>query len=257
MATALRDCGPGAARSAGRCRSRRARRAARSRSPPTPRARSHADAGRTTSGASRSTVTWPRRVSWYCRTSSSPGLGRRAPVHVPQVVAGDVLPQRVERQVAHRQLLARRPVEVVGESPGEDAPASVTRGDDEELERPPPTLEPATHQADRIGLLVGHGSDGVHSTRHLGKRRPPPSCRAKGARNGRRSRTLRRAHGDHDAREQHRGRARLDLEQRAGGAAAHDRPAAAAARASPTARRAAPATAAPRAAARTRQRRAG
>ena len=91
---------------------------------------------------------------------------------VPQVVARDVLTQRVERQVAHRQLLARRPVEVVGESAGEDGQVGHPRGH-EQLERPT-ELVTATHQTDRIGLLVGHGSDGVHSTRHLGKLRPPP-----------------------------------------------------------------------------------
>ena len=63
------------------------------------------------------------------------GLGRGAPVHVPQVVAGDVLAQRVEGEVAHRQLLARRTVEVVGQSSGEDGQVGHPRRH-EQLEHP-------------------------------------------------------------------------------------------------------------------------
>ena len=76
-------------------------------------------------GAASSTTisAWLRRVSRYCRTSSwlSPaaaiGLGRRAPVHVAQVVAGDVLAQRVEGQVALGHGVGGHALEVA-EQPG-------------------------------------------------------------------------------------------------------------------------------------------
>ena len=86
-------------------RTRRARRARRSTRPPTSPTRSP----RVGPGRGRSSTTivaWLRRVSRYWRTSrlDSPlgghHLGRGAPVDVAQVVAGDVLAQRVEGEVA-------------------------------------------------------------------------------------------------------------------------------------------------------------
>ena len=58
-------------------------------------------------------------------------LRRRAPVHVAQVVAGDVLAQRVEGEVAHGQLLAGGAVEVVGEPASEERQVGHPRRDEQ------------------------------------------------------------------------------------------------------------------------------
>ena len=72
-----------------------------------------------------------RRVSRYWRTRRVVGLRRRAPVDVAQVVAGDVLAQRVEGQVAGGRVVARHPVEIAdqtGVEGAQDASAAGGRG---------------------------------------------------------------------------------------------------------------------------------
>ena len=119
-----------------RRRTRRARLARRSRPPPPSPSRS--PPGRPTAERGR------RRRSWRgcggCRgTGARAGrlaggghhLGRRAPVDVAQVVAGDVLAQRVEGQVALADRVGRDALEVAQQArrratpsaPGADAPA--------------------------------------------------------------------------------------------------------------------------------------
>ena len=107
-------------------------------------------------------------------------------------------------------------------SPPAKTATSVTRGDTRSSSAAT-ELVTATHQTDRIGLLVGHGSDGVHSARHLGEldhllvpRERPQERQAQSHAAG--------AHGHHDAREQHRDRARLDREHRDRGRGSHGGP---------------------------------
>ena len=156
-------CGP----HRGRCRSRRARPAARSTSPWRPRARSRAAGGRR-----RAAVDQDRHVAAaglvVLADQQLARLGRGAPVHVAQVVAGDVLAQRVEGQVAHRELLAGRTVEVVGQAAGEERQVRHPRCD-EQLERGL-RCRSGGDQPDGVGLLVGSRAHAVHPARHRRQR---------------------------------------------------------------------------------------
>ncbi len=59
------------------------------------------------------------------------GPRRRPPVHVAQVVAADVLAQGMEREVAHRDLVARRALEVAHEADAECVDRDHPRPDEE------------------------------------------------------------------------------------------------------------------------------
>ena len=88
------------------------------------------------------------------------GPRRRTPVHVPQVVAGHVLAQRVEGEVAHRQLVAGDPLEVAQLADGQ--PGEVDgRGAHQELDRLGPA-DASREQPDRVGAPVEHRTDRDH-----------------------------------------------------------------------------------------------
>ena len=86
--------------------------------------------------------------------------GRGAPVHVAQVVAGDVLAQRVEGQVAHRDAVARHALEVA-HLPGPERGQQRHPRPDVELDRVAPAHAPA-QQPQRIGA----GGDGRADVEH-------------------------------------------------------------------------------------------
>ena len=136
-------------------------------------------------------------------------------------VPRDVLAQGVEGQVAHRDLLARRPVEVVGQSACEDGDVGDLRRH-EQLEGRAELLA-AAQQADRIGLLVGHRADHVDAAWQL-RELDHLGVPGKGSEEGQPESYRARPHGYRDSREQHRDRARLDLEHRDHRLGSHDGP---------------------------------
>ena len=90
-------------------------------------------------------------------------LGRRAPVDVPEVVAGDVLAQGVERQVAGRRVVARDPVEVADQSRVEGPEEREPRPHQQLLGRGP--AGPPPQQAERVGADVHDRPHDVHAAR--------------------------------------------------------------------------------------------
>ena len=96
------------------------------------------------------------------------GLRGGAPVDVAQIVARHVLPQRVEGQVAHRELLARRAVQVA-DHPSREHRQADHLGCDEQLGGDADRHR-ALHQAQRIGPQVPRRTHGVAPARKAGER---------------------------------------------------------------------------------------
>ena len=97
-------------------------------------------------------------------------LGRRPPVHVPQLVAGDVLAQRVEGQVAHRDLVAGRALLVADHAEPEGlrptirgSTSSSAAGDQRSSQR---------SRRERVGAPRGHRTDRDHPATQVGELDP-------------------------------------------------------------------------------------
>ena len=78
-------------------------------------------------------------------------------MHAAQVVTGHVLPQGVEGEVAHRDLVARQALEVEDTAPRERR--TTTRGRTQSSSRPPPGARATEQQPERVGLVVQHWSE--------------------------------------------------------------------------------------------------
>ena len=98
------------------------------------------------------------------------GLGRGSPVDVTQLVTGHVLPQGVEGEVAHRDLVARDPL-LVTDHPGTERLHRDHPRQHQQLRGGRPALGPP-EQPERVGTPGGDRTDRDHPAVQAGERDP-------------------------------------------------------------------------------------